>query len=205
MIQHVSLPCLYEWSKQMFCEVLLCVQLFLKYLKIATLNLKIYHLNYLHNCETRKGQVGGAPLLYHWYSSCMPTNVCVGGFGFFCLTVAAVVGQQGVWRADGHRATVSQSLVHGASLPQLRSLLCRFTGHDQGEGTPSSCISACDITLFVSMLTFMVSAFFQEFFDIWPVLMGEQAPYSGPVTPDGRVRFPLSLQRQQQQQQHSAL
>uniref|UniRef100_A0AAQ5ZW36 Phosphodiesterase n=1 Tax=Amphiprion ocellaris TaxID=80972 RepID=A0AAQ5ZW36_AMPOC len=26
----------------------------------------------------------------------------------------------------------------------------------------------------------------KEFFDIWPVLMGEQAPYSGPVTPDGR-------------------
>ncbi|KAI1881979.1 hypothetical protein AGOR_G00245790 [Albula goreensis] len=27
----------------------------------------------------------------------------------------------------------------------------------------------------------------KEFFDIWPVLMGEQAPYSGPVTPDGRI------------------
>ncbi|KAG7476677.1 hypothetical protein MATL_G00085340 [Megalops atlanticus] len=27
----------------------------------------------------------------------------------------------------------------------------------------------------------------KEFFDIWPVLMGEQAPYSGPVTPDGRT------------------
>uniref|UniRef100_A0A8C7YY23 Phosphodiesterase n=1 Tax=Oryzias sinensis TaxID=183150 RepID=A0A8C7YY23_9TELE len=26
----------------------------------------------------------------------------------------------------------------------------------------------------------------KEFFDIWPVLMGEQAPYAGPVTPDGR-------------------
>lgn len=33
------------------------LQLFLKYMKVATLNLKIYHLNYLHNCETRKGQV----------------------------------------------------------------------------------------------------------------------------------------------------
>ncbi|KAM9306404.1 LOW QUALITY PROTEIN: rod cGMP-specific 3',5'-cyclic phosphodiesterase subunit beta-like [Pholidichthys leucotaenia] len=31
--------------------------LFLKYLKIATLNLKIFHLSYLHNCETRKGQL----------------------------------------------------------------------------------------------------------------------------------------------------
>lgn len=35
----------------------LCFQLFLKYLKIASLNLKIFHLSYLHNCETRKGQV----------------------------------------------------------------------------------------------------------------------------------------------------
>lgn len=30
-------------------------------------------------------------------------------------------------------------------------------------------------------------AFGQEFFDVWPVLMGEQPPYSGPITPDGRV------------------
>ncbi|KAJ8287079.1 hypothetical protein GJAV_G00046780 [Gymnothorax javanicus] len=27
----------------------------------------------------------------------------------------------------------------------------------------------------------------KEFFDVWPVLMGEQPPYSGPVTPDGRT------------------
>uniref|UniRef100_A0A3Q2YK47 Phosphodiesterase n=1 Tax=Hippocampus comes TaxID=109280 RepID=A0A3Q2YK47_HIPCM len=26
----------------------------------------------------------------------------------------------------------------------------------------------------------------KEFFDVWPVLMGEQPPYSGPLTPDGR-------------------
>ncbi|KAG8130375.1 hypothetical protein E2320_017024 [Naja naja] len=31
--------------------------LFLKYLNFASLNLKIYHLSYLHNCETRRGQV----------------------------------------------------------------------------------------------------------------------------------------------------
>ncbi|KAJ1060952.1 hypothetical protein K5549_002239 [Capra hircus] len=30
---------------------------FLKYLNFGTLNLKIYHLSYLHNCETRRGQV----------------------------------------------------------------------------------------------------------------------------------------------------
>ena len=28
----------------------------------------------------------------------------------------------------------------------------------------------------------------QEFFDLWPVLMGEVPPYDGPKTPDGRVR-----------------
>lgn len=27
----------------------------------------------------------------------------------------------------------------------------------------------------------------QEFFDLWPVLLGEVPPYSGPRTPDGRV------------------
>ncbi|PNJ23705.1 PDE6B isoform 8, partial [Pongo abelii] len=26
----------------------------------------------------------------------------------------------------------------------------------------------------------------KEFFDVWPVLMGESQPYSGPRTPDGR-------------------
>lgn len=36
-------------------------QVFLKYLNFGTLNLKIYHLSYLHNCETRRGQVPHAP------------------------------------------------------------------------------------------------------------------------------------------------
>lgn len=34
-----------------------CLKLFLKYLKVGSLNLKIFHLSYLYNCETRKGQV----------------------------------------------------------------------------------------------------------------------------------------------------
>ena len=33
----------------------------------------------------------------------------------------------------------------------------------------------------------------QEFFDLWPILMGEAAPYDGPKTPDGRVRKYLLL------------
>ncbi|MGH0164614.1 UNVERIFIED_CONTAM: hypothetical protein FKN15_047510 [Acipenser sinensis] len=37
----------------------------------------------------------------------------------------------------------------------------------------------------------------KEFFDLWPVLMGEVPPYDGPKTPDGRVlvRFMYSLSK----------
>ena len=48
-----------------------------------------------------------------------------------------------------------------------------------------SCLCYPEVLIF---LCNFVSVSFQEFFDIWPVLMGEQAPYSGPVTPDGRVQ-----------------
>lgn len=71
------------------------------------------------------------------------TIVCV-----LCFLVAAVVCQQGVWRADRHWATVSQSLVHSPSLPQLWPLLCWFTRHDKGEGTVSFCLFACSIFMF---------------------------------------------------------
>uniref|UniRef100_A0A2I3RMQ5 Phosphodiesterase n=1 Tax=Pan troglodytes TaxID=9598 RepID=A0A2I3RMQ5_PANTR len=40
---------------------------FLKYLNFATLYLKIYHLSYLHNCETRRGQI-------HKYTHTAPTS-----------------------------------------------------------------------------------------------------------------------------------
>lgn len=33
-----------------------------------------------------------------------------------------------------------------------------------------------------------ISVCLQEFFDMWPILMGEVPPYDGPKTPDGRVR-----------------
>lgn len=70
------------------------------------------------------------------------TAACV-----LCFLAAAVVCQQGVWRADRHWATVSQSLVHSPSLPQLWPLLCRFTRHDKGEGTMSFCVFARNIPL----------------------------------------------------------
>lgn len=50
------------------------------------------------------------------------------------LAAAAVVCQQGVWRADRHRATVSQSLVHSPGLPQLWPIFCGVTRHDKGKG-----------------------------------------------------------------------
>lgn len=42
------------------------------------------------------------------------------------------------------------------------------------------------------MVHHLVSFHLQEFFDMWPILMGEAAPYDGPKTPDGRVRKTLS-------------
>ncbi|XP_056146562.1 rod cGMP-specific 3',5'-cyclic phosphodiesterase subunit beta [Lampris incognitus] len=102
--------------------------LFLKYLKVATLNLKIYHLSYLHNCETRKGQL----LL---------------------------------WSANKvfEELTDIERQFHKALYTVRAYLNCdRYS------------VGLLDMTKE------------KEFFDIWPVLMGEQAPYSGPVTPDGR-------------------
>ncbi|XP_061554157.1 rod cGMP-specific 3',5'-cyclic phosphodiesterase subunit beta [Phycodurus eques] len=102
--------------------------LFLKYLKIATLNLKIYHLSYLHNCETRKGQL----LL---------------------------------WSANKvfEELTDIERQFHKALYTVRAYLNCdRYS------------VGLLDMTKE------------KEFFDVWPVLMGEQPPYSGPVTPDGR-------------------
>uniref|UniRef100_A0A3B3X975 Phosphodiesterase n=1 Tax=Poecilia mexicana TaxID=48701 RepID=A0A3B3X975_9TELE len=102
--------------------------LFLKYLKIASLNLKIFHLSYLHNCETRKGQL----LL---------------------------------WSANKvfEELTDIERQFHKALYTVRAYLNCdRYS------------VGLLDMTKE------------KEFFDIWPVLMGEQPPYSGPVTPDGR-------------------
>ncbi|TNN71369.1 Rod cGMP-specific 3',5'-cyclic phosphodiesterase subunit beta [Liparis tanakae] len=99
------------------------------YLKIATLNLKIYHLSYLHSCETRKGQL----LL---------------------------------WSANKvfEELTDIERQFHKALYTVRAYLNCdRYS------------VGLLDMTKE------------KEFFDIWPVLMGEQAPYSGPVTPDGRI------------------
>nr|XP_008541513.1 PREDICTED: rod cGMP-specific 3',5'-cyclic phosphodiesterase subunit beta isoform X4 [Equus przewalskii] len=101
---------------------------FLKYLNFGTLNLKIYHLSYLHNCETRRGQV----LL---------------------------------WSANKvfEELTDIERQFHKAFYTVRAYLNCdRYS------------VGLLDMTKE------------KEFFDVWPVLMGEAQPYSGPRTPDGR-------------------
>uniref|UniRef100_A0A3B4XS16 Phosphodiesterase n=1 Tax=Seriola lalandi dorsalis TaxID=1841481 RepID=A0A3B4XS16_SERLL len=102
--------------------------LFLKYLKVASLNLKIYHLSYLHSCETRKG------MLLLWSANKVFEEL-----------------------------TDIERQFHKALYTVRAYLNCdRYS------------VGLLDMTKE------------KEFFDIWPVLMGEQPPYSGPVTPDGR-------------------
>nr|XP_033782776.1 rod cGMP-specific 3',5'-cyclic phosphodiesterase subunit alpha isoform X3 [Geotrypetes seraphini]XP_033782777.1 rod cGMP-specific 3',5'-cyclic phosphodiesterase subunit alpha isoform X3 [Geotrypetes seraphini]XP_033782778.1 rod cGMP-specific 3',5'-cyclic phosphodiesterase subunit alpha isoform X3 [Geotrypetes seraphini] len=102
--------------------------IFLKYLNFANLILKVYHLSYLHNCETRRGQV----LL---------------------------------WSANKvfEELTDIERQFHKALYTVRAFLNCdRYS------------VGLLDMTKT------------KEFFDQWPVLMGEVPPYSGPRTPDGR-------------------
>ncbi|XP_059533979.1 rod cGMP-specific 3',5'-cyclic phosphodiesterase subunit beta isoform X3 [Myotis daubentonii] len=101
---------------------------FLKYLNFGALNLKIYHLSYLHNCETRRGQV----LL---------------------------------WSANKvfEELTDIERQFHKAFYTARAYLHCdRYS------------VGLLDMTKE------------KEFFDVWPILMGDAQPYSGPRTPDGR-------------------
>lgn len=43
----------------LFPLMLFDFQILLKYLNFANLIMKVFHLSYLHNCETRRGQVRG--------------------------------------------------------------------------------------------------------------------------------------------------
>ncbi|XP_040271628.1 rod cGMP-specific 3',5'-cyclic phosphodiesterase subunit alpha [Bufo bufo] len=103
-------------------------EIFLKYLNFANLILKVYHLSYLHNCETRRGQI----LL---------------------------------WSANKvfEELTDIERQFHKALYTVRAFLNCdRYS------------VGLLDMTKT------------KEFFDQWPVLMGEVPPYSGPRTPDGR-------------------
>ncbi|XP_035870608.1 rod cGMP-specific 3',5'-cyclic phosphodiesterase subunit alpha isoform X3 [Phyllostomus discolor] len=103
-------------------------EILLKYLNFANLIMKVFHLSYLHNCETRRGQI----LLWS------------GSKVFEELTDI---------ERQFHKA-----------LYTVRAFL------------------NCD-RYSVGLLDMTKQ---KEFFDVWPVLMGEVPPYSGPRTPDGR-------------------
>eukprot|EP00069_Balaena_mysticetus_P019437 bmy_12236T0 len=121
---------------------------FLKYLNFGTLNLKIYHLSYLHNCETRRGQV------------------------------PARAASQGV--ATTHRYVTPQVLLWSANkvFEELTDIERQF---HKAFYTVRAYLN-CD-RYSVGLLDMTKE---KEFFDVWPVLMGEAQPYSGPRTPDGR-------------------
>ncbi|XP_057204992.1 rod cGMP-specific 3',5'-cyclic phosphodiesterase subunit alpha isoform X2 [Triplophysa rosa] len=99
-----------------------------KYLNFANLVLRVFHLSYLHNCETRRGQV--------------------------LLWSASKVFEE---------LTDIERQFHKALYTVRAFLNCdRYS------------VGLLDMTKT------------KEFFDLWPVLMGEVPPYSGPKTPDGR-------------------
>ncbi|KAF7654578.1 hypothetical protein LDENG_00067730, partial [Lucifuga dentata] len=99
-----------------------------KYLNFANLILRVFHLSYLHNCETRRGQV--------------------------LLWSASKVFEE---------LTDIERQFHKALYTVRAFLNCdRYS------------VGLLDMTKT------------KEFFDLWPVLMGEVPPYNGPKTPDGR-------------------
>uniref|UniRef100_A0A8C6KLJ8 Phosphodiesterase n=1 Tax=Nothobranchius furzeri TaxID=105023 RepID=A0A8C6KLJ8_NOTFU len=99
-----------------------------KYLNFANLVLRVFHLSYLHNCETRRGQV--------------------------LLWSASKVFEE---------LTDIERQFHKALYTVRAFLNCdRYS------------VGLLDMTKT------------KEFFDMWPILMGEVPPYDGPKTPDGR-------------------
>uniref|UniRef100_UPI00398EB3E7 rod cGMP-specific 3',5'-cyclic phosphodiesterase subunit alpha n=1 Tax=Pristiophorus japonicus TaxID=55135 RepID=UPI00398EB3E7 len=103
-------------------------EILLKYLNFLNLTLKIYYLNYLHSCETRKGQI--------------------------LLWSASKVFEE---------LTDIERQFHKALYTVRGYLNCdRYS------------VALLDMTKE------------KEFFDLWPVQMGEVPPYDGPKTADGR-------------------
>ncbi|MGH0167284.1 UNVERIFIED_CONTAM: hypothetical protein FKN15_002276 [Acipenser sinensis] len=104
-------------------------EVLMKYLNFANLILRVFHLSYLHNCETRRGQM----LLW---------------------SASKVFEEMTDIERQFHKA-----------LYTVRAFL------------------NCD-RYSVGLLDMTKT---KEFFDLWPVLMGEVPPYDGPKTPDGRI------------------
>uniref|UniRef100_A0A672PBL8 Phosphodiesterase n=1 Tax=Sinocyclocheilus grahami TaxID=75366 RepID=A0A672PBL8_SINGR len=109
-----------------------------KYLNFANLVLRVFHLSYLHNCETRRGQV--------------------------LLWSASKVFEE---------LTDIERQFHKALYTVRAFLNCdRYS------------VGLLDMTK--TKVTAQTICKLSEFFDLWPILMGEVPPYSGPKTPDGR-------------------
>ncbi|KAM7418167.1 hypothetical protein PAMA_017695 [Pampus argenteus] len=107
-----------------------------KYLFFANLILRVFHLSYLHNCETRRGQV--------------------------LLWSASKVFEE---------LTDIERQFHKALYTVRAFLNCDRYSVGLLDMTKTK-VGYCRVP--------------QEFFDLWPVLMGEVPPYDGPKTPDGR-------------------
>ncbi|KAK2848772.1 hypothetical protein Q5P01_008606 [Channa striata] len=119
-----------------------------KYLNFANLVLRVFHLNYLHNCETRRGQV--------------------------LLWSASKVFEE---------LTDIERQFHKALYTVRAFLNCDRYSVGLLDMTKTKVLS---IEYLRTSSSDFVSVFRHEFFDMWPILMGEVAPYDGPKTPDGR-------------------
>lgn len=95
-----------------------------------------------------------------------------------------MVGQQSVWGADWHWEAVPQSSLHSQNLHQVWEILCGTAGHDQRKGW---CEGKQWNHTVADAEMWLRSLLNKEFFDEWAIKLGEQEPYKGPKTPDGRV------------------
>lgn len=69
----------------------------------------------------------------------------------------------------------------------MRALLCGSAGHDQREGRFLNWDQICFKYQTKNEAPTSLFSAPQEFYDEWPVKLGDVEPYKGPKTPDGRV------------------
>lgn len=159
------------------------LQLFNKYVNFASVAAVQAHNSYMWDVESRKSQVK-TTTKNGLGSSCNKKSIV--NKGGVCLNVlgVAVVGQQSVWGADWHWEAVPQSSLHSQNLHQVWEILCGTAGHDQRKGW---CEGRQWNHTVADARMWLWSFLNKEFFDEWAIKLGEQEPYKGPKTPDGRV------------------
>ncbi|XP_015424415.1 PREDICTED: rod cGMP-specific 3',5'-cyclic phosphodiesterase subunit beta [Myotis davidii] len=129
---------------------------FLKYLNFGALNLKIYHLSYLHNCETRRGQ---ARVLR------APPRASDQG-GLVQAVPSKLMATDDNFRHSSQTRCEANQAARGRDMAGVGGIVPQEAPRPRGQAAGVGPR--------------------QEFFDVWPILMGETQPYSGPRTPDGR-------------------